>query len=97
MKMLKHKKFKALAAWWEKEDDEIRPVWLREKVVFLVFIFSILGDSPPKNWFDCVFVLIIHFQFKKKSEFEYRKLISLFIFYEYEYIDIFVNIVKIKG
>ena len=66
MKKLKHKKFKALAAWWKKEDDEIRPVWLREKVVFLVFIFSILGDSPPKNWFDCVFVLDIHFQFSNK-------------------------------
>lgn len=35
----------------------------------------------------------------KKGEFEYQKwiqLLSIFVFYEYEYIDIFVNIVETK-
>ena len=48
-----------------------------------LFIFSFLWDPPLKNWFGCVFVLNIHFQFKKKvdlnTENEYN--FSVFLFF----------------
>ena len=64
-----------------------------------LFIFSFLWDPPLKNWFGCALYSIFIFYFKKKSGFEYRKWIQLFcvfVFYKYEYIDIFVNIMKTK-
>ena len=78
----------------------LRPGWLREKSRVFSIYFQFFVGSTTKKLVCLCFCIQYSFSVFKKSGFEYRKwkqLFSVFIFYEYEYSGIFVNIVKTKN